>query len=312
MNFFRPVNYIAALIAVWIVGAAISCKSYRQQRDELPDNEFKGTIHVSADESFRPVIEEQVKVYESQHPETKILVDYKPEALCLQDLFNDSVRMLIVTRAPSKEEKEILSDSLKKSSKSLVVALDAIAVIVHPSSPDSMLTMNELGEILRGEYKRKLIPVFDGVKATSTVRFIIDSVLKGNSLTKEAMAADSSKGVIDYVSRHPEAIGFIGISWIGNPEDTAQLNALKKVRMLALEHTSLPGRFVKGSQANIYLKQYPMVRDLIYVLKENYEGLGTAFAWFMGGEQGQLIFRRSYLMPLLKNFGIRAVILNEK
>ena len=82
--------------------------------------------------------------------------------------------------------------------------------------------------------------------------------------------------------------------------------------MAALESTVQPGVYVKGSQANIYLKQYPMVRDLIYVLKENYTGLGTAFGWFMGGEQGQLIFRRSYLMPLLKNFGIRPVILNEK
>ena len=312
MSLSRPVHYVFAFTAMLITGIGVSCKSYRQQAEELPDNEYRGTIHVSADESFRPVIDEQVRVYESQHPAAKIVVDYKPEALCLQDLFNDSVRMIIVTRKPSADEKELLSDSLKKSAKSHTVALDAIAVIVHPSVPDSMLTMNEVRDILTGKHKKRLIPVFDGVKATSTVRFIIDSVLRGNSLTKEAMAADSSKGVIDYVSRHPEAIGFIGISWIGNPEDTSHHNALKKVRMVALESTMQPGVYVKGSQANIYLKQYPMVRDLIYVLKENYVGLGTAFGWFMGGEQGQLIFRRSYLMPLLKNFGIRPVLLNEK
>ena len=45
-----------------------------------------------------------------------------------------------------------------------------------------------------------------------------------------------------------------------------------------------------------------MVRDLVYILKENYKGLGTAFANFMSGEIGQLIFRRAYLIPGPKKF----------
>src|SRR5205823_6274235 len=98
----------------------------------------------------------------------------------------------------------------------------------------------------RGRFKRNLIPVFDGVKATSTVRFVIDSVLRGDSLTKNAMAARSSKGVIDYVSQNKDVIGFIGVSWIGNPEDTAQRAALNKVKMAWLESTREPGSFVKA------------------------------------------------------------------
>jgi phosphate transport system substrate-binding protein len=54
-----------------------------------------------------------------------------------------------------------------------------------------------------------------------------------------------------------------------------------------------------------------MVRDLVYILKEKYKGLGHGFADFMSGEIGQLIFRRAYLMPAQKNFGIRPVKLNE-
>lgn len=93
-----------------------SCKSFEDQRNELPDNAFKGTIRISADESFKPVIDEQVKIYESQHERVKILVDYKPEAECLKDLPNDSVRMVIATRAASIDEKNFVSDTLKKIS----------------------------------------------------------------------------------------------------------------------------------------------------------------------------------------------------
>lgn len=288
-----------------------SCKSFDEQRDELPDNAYKGTIHVSADESFKPIIDEHVKIYESQHEGAHIKVDYKPEAECLKDLPVDSVRMVIVTRQASNEEKDYIADSLKKELKSMTIAMDAIAVIVHPSAPDSLFTVQDLREILTGKFKKNLIPVFDGVKATSTVRFIIDSVLRGDSLTPDAMAARSSEGVIKYVSEHPGVIGFIGISWIGNPEDTAQLSFLKKVRIASIESTDKLGKFVKPYQANIYLKRYPMVRDLVYILKENYRGLGTAFANFMSGETGQKIFRRAYLVPTKKNFGIRPVKLKE-
>ncbi len=189
----------------------------------------------------------------------------------------------------------------------MTVAFDAITVIVNPDAEDSLFTMEEIRAILKGSFSKNLIPVFDGVKATSTVRFIIDSVLRGDSLTPKAMAARSSEGVIDLVSQNKDVIGFIGVSWIGNPEDTAQVRALTKVRMASIESKYDSGVYVKASQLNISLMRYPMVRDLVYILKENYKGLGTAFADFMSGEIGQMIFRRAYLVPAKKDFTIRPV-----
>ncbi|MEO5948547.1 MAG: substrate-binding domain-containing protein [Chitinophagaceae bacterium] len=295
------------LIAMIIV----SCKSYKEQENELPDTEYRGKINVSADETFKPIVDELVKVYESNNRGTKINVDYKPEAECLNDLLNDSIRMVIVTRKYSDDERELIIDSLHVGPKSMVVARDGISVIVHPSSTDTIFTMKDIKDILTGKLKNGLIPVFDGVKATSTVRFIIDSVLRGDSLTPKAMAARSSEGVIEYVSKNPGVIGFIGVSWIGNPEDETQLSFLKKVKVVNIESTDMPGSYVKAYQANIYLKRYPMVRDLIYILKENHRGLGTGFANFMSGEIGQIIFKRAYLAPAQKNLGIRPVRLNE-
>lgn len=299
---------IAGIFLLLLLSA---CTSYEEQENNLPDTRNRGTIHVSADESFKPVIDEQVKVYESNHPGTHILVNYKPEAECLKDMLTDSVRMVIVTRRPSQEERDWVSDSLKKQTRSMVIARDGISVILHPDAPDSLLTMTDIREILTGRFKKNLIPVFDGVKATSTVRFIIDSVLKGDSLTPTAMAARSSEGVIDYVSKNPGVVGFIGVSWIGNPEDSSYMSFLKKVKVAHLLATDIPDSYVKAYQANIYLKRYPMVRDLVYILKENHRGLGTGFANFMSGEIGQIIFKRAYLAPSFKNLSIRPVKLNE-
>lgn len=287
------------------------CQSYQEQENKLPDTSTRGTINISADESFKPVIDAQVQVYEANHSGTHINVIYKSEAECLKDFATDSIRMIIATRPYSRSEEEFMVDSMKVAPEYMVVARDAVAVIVNPSSPDSLFTMNELKDILAGKIKKKLIPVFDGVQATSTVRFIVDSVLRNDTLTSKALAARTSEGVIDYVASHADAVGFIGVSWIGNKDDPDQLSFLKKVKLAKVESTREKGTFVIPVQLNIYTKEYPMVRDLVYILKEKYKGLGHGFADFLSGEIGQLIFKRAYLMPAKRDFIIRPVRLRE-
>jgi len=296
----------------WILFAIITgCQSYKKQKEKLPDTPERGSISVSADESFQPIVDQLAKVYMSNHPGTRINVYYKPEAECFRDFFVDSIRMVITTRKHSQDERNFMIDSMRISPESMIVARDAIAVIVNPGEEIADLTMENIKDILKGRFNKNLIPVFDGVKATSTVRYMIDSVLKDEPMTPQAVAARSSKGVVDHVSQNTGVIGFIGISWIGNPEDTAQISFLKKVNMLSIQSTDSVGFFVKATQRNIHTKRYPMVRDLVYTLKEKHNGLGHGFADFMSGEIGQLIFRRAYLAPAYQTFEIRPVRLKE-
>ena len=92
------------------------------------------------------------------------------------------------------------------------------------------------------------------------------------------------------------------MNWIGNKEDTTQMSFLTKVTLASLESTDKPGAFVKPVQANIYTRRYPMVRDLVYTLKEKHTGLAHGFANFLRGERGQLIFKRAYLVPAQLQF----------
>src|SRR5437762_13881854 len=128
--------------------------------------------------------------------------------------------------------------------------------------------MDELKYVLQGRFRENLIPVFDATRATSTVRFIIDSILHGDTLSSKVRAASSSEGVIDYVSKTPAAIGFVGVSWVGNHEDTMQLSFLKKIKIAQLESTDKKGSYVLPAQANIYYRRYPMIRDVVSILKE--------------------------------------------
>ena len=309
MNVYKKIMKEALLIG-GIIYLLSSCNGPNQRTDT--DTPEKGLIHISVDESFKPVIDSQIQVFEALYPGAKIIAEYKPEAECFRDLIKDSTRMIIVTRGLTPDEEKFYKDSLKYSPTWDKVANDAVALVVNNRSKDTILTLDKIRGILDGTTGDKEIAVFDGLSATSTVRYAVDSILKGKSFDpKKVFAVKSSQEVINYVSTHDEAIGFVGVSWIGNKEDTAQLSFLKKVKIAAVECATCEGKpLVKPYQANIMLKRYPLVRGLYYILKENYDGLGSGFANFMEYEKGQLIFRRAYLGPAKMNFNIRSATTN--
>jgi phosphate transport system substrate-binding protein len=292
--------------------ALLFCHCNNEQVVYRTDKLDRGTIHISVDESFKPVIDSQIKVFEASFPEAHIIAHYKPEAECLKDLLVDSIRMVIVTRQLLPAEEQRLKDTLSFIPVQGRIAYDAVAVIVNKQSKDSILDYSEVKSLLNGTSKLKLRPVLDGLTATSTVRYALDSLLKGEPLGKNVTAATSSQGVIDYVAENPDAVGFVGVSWIGNPEDQTQLSFQKKVTIASVQCITCDGHpYVKPYQANIAMLRYPMVRGLSYILKENYEGLGSGFANFLIYERGQLIFRRAYLWPARMQFEVRSAGIKE-
>lgn len=282
-----------------------SCKS---SKPKPTDTGTSGTIHISVDESFKPIIEEQIQVFQSSNSKAKIIAHYKPEAECWKDLLNDSVRMVIVTKNITPDEARYYADSLGLYPQSELLANDAVALVVNRNAPDSVFTKEEVAGMLLGTSKLPYKPVFDGLKATSTVRYAIDSVLKGKLFnTSIITAAKSSSEVVEYIAANPGYVGFVGVSWIGNPEDSKQLELLKKVRIawLPCDSCEEADTYTKPWQEDILTKRYPYTRDIYYVLKENHSGLGNAFVNFMNSDRGQLIFRRGYLVPARRIFMMR-------
>jgi phosphate transport system substrate-binding protein len=135
----------------------------------------------------------------------------------------------------------------------------------------------------------------------------LDSILRGAPIDLSRItAAPTSWEVVQYISKNPGYIGFVGISWIGNPEDPEQVAMLKKVRIAWLPCKSCTdSSYTKPWQEEILTNRYPYSRGIFYVIKEKHTGLGKAFVNFMKSDRGQLIFRRGYLVPAWRTFIIR-------
>jgi phosphate transport system substrate-binding protein len=300
--------YFLLLFFIFIIGSC-NTTTTNEMNNDTPQS---GTIYISVDESFKPVIEQQIKVFQVSYPKAKIVAEYKAEVDCFRDLQEDSTRMIIVARGINEQENHFFKTKLSYTPKQDILAFDAVAVVVNRNAKDSVFTLNQLKEILSG--KTNIPVIMDGNNATSTVRFLKDSILKGEPFGKNVVASNGSNAVIEAIAKMPNAIGFVGLSWVGNNDDPKQKEQLNKIKLSLIECVKCEekGVFAKPSQSTITYGQYPLARPLYYVLKEYSEGLGTGFKNFMTNERGQLIFRRAYLAPAKMNLTIRSSAIKEE
>jgi phosphate transport system substrate-binding protein len=305
-NFFMKIS-LKLFTAAALLLIISSCTNPSKQA--VTDTPSEGTIHISVEQSFKPFIDEQLKVFASSYPKANIIVHYKSEIECMKDLVEDSTRMVLVTRGLDKKEQEGFKTQLSFNPTFGILAYNAVAVIVHQQAKDTVFTMKDLQDRLTG--KNQGTVVMDGTNLTGIVRFLKDSLAKNNTLGKNVMAAAGSQAVIEYVAAHPEAIGFVGMNWIGDTYDQKQAEYRKKVKTGLVECTLCieKGYFSHPSPSTISQGQYSLSLPIYFILKENSPGLGSGFLNFMSLERGQLIFRRSLLVPAKMSFKERKGLL---
>ncbi len=300
----------SSFVVVLFASLAISCKNDKPADNR--DTPVRGSIHISVDETFRPVIEEQLRVHKASFPNTNIRVTYESEADCFRSLQQDSTRLVIVARGLTEQEAEAYKKNLSFRPIYGILAYDAIAVVISKERKDSFFTLRQLSEMLSGE--NPVTVVMDGLAATSTVRYVKDSLLKEKEFGKNVVGVKGSRDVIEAVMKNPSAIGLVGSSWVGDLYDAEQQRYLKYITLARLECALCEEKevFAKPSQATITYGQYPLARPMYYVLKENWAGLGTGFMNFMSLERGQLIFRRAFLVPAKMSFNVRTGKIKEE
>lgn len=266
------------------------------------DTISSGTIHVSAEESFKPFIDEEIKVFKSSYPEANIIVEYKPEIECLKDFSKDSTRMIFITRGLDKSEEAAFKNQLGFTPTFGILAYNAVAILVHQNAKDSLFTLNDLHDRLVGKNAQQV--VMDGSHLTGVVRFLKDSLVKKEAFGKNVMSTEGSAAVIEYIKSNPNAIGFVAMNWIGDSYDAKQVEARKYVKSALLECTlcAEKGLYAQPSQSTIGKGQYSMSLPIYYILKENAPGLGSGLLNFMSLERGQLIFKRAFLVPAKMSF----------
>jgi phosphate transport system substrate-binding protein len=296
-------NIFSVIIAVVVLS---SCTDNETKKPT--DTLGAGTIDISVDETYKPIVEQIMTVFDSSYPDAHVNVHYKPESECIKDFMDNKARLVLVTRELNTDEKKVLEQN-KVVATSLPIAKDAVAVIVNNKSADTAFSISMIKGILTGTYKTKYTVVFDN-QGSSTVRYMLDSLIPGEKLASNVFAAKGNDSVIKYVSQNENAIGFVGVSYVSDYNDPEGLGFIKDVKVIDVLHDSLQ-KFYGPYQAYIAANWYPLTRNLYFIHRETYPGLGTGFSNFLSKERGQLIFKQARLFPLRSNIVFREAQVNQ-
>jgi len=295
----NPIFPALAILAMLVV----SCRNPMgvQPLDEAPT---RGNIKISVDESFQLLLDTQLYTFQSQYVNAHITPGYKPEVDVLADFMNDSVRTIVLTRDLTKEEKEYLL-SQKFVVRTTKVAHDALALIVNPANPDTVIRDSQFADIFRGKITswKQINPkspdkpinvVFDNNKS-GNVRYFREKFKLTGNFPSNCFAVDNNKEVINYVKNNPSALGIISVNWISDTQDSISEKFLESVRVVEVGTDVLD--YCKPFQGYIAEESYPFCRDVYMISRETFSGLGTGFASFVAGDQGQRIILKSGLVP---------------
>jgi phosphate transport system substrate-binding protein len=302
-------NKLKTLFCLLTCLIAVSCSSDTDKSKSL-DNPVSGDILIVVDETYQPLIQAQLETFHALYEYANIRVKYLPEAAMFQEfLNNDSVRLAITARSLSKQEEEHFI-SLKIIPRETKIAIDAVAFVTNKSNPDSLLSYEQLKSIVQGTSKTwkevnkssssdSIQLVFDR-NGSSTTRYLKENFLDKETLPGNWFSIESNSEMIDYVSRSERAIGVIGVNWISDKDSPDVNEFLKKVNVVQVAPPDTgqgTTEYYKPYQAYIALKKYPLIRDVTIISREGRNGLGTGFASFVAGDQGQRLVRLMGMLP---------------
>jgi phosphate transport system substrate-binding protein len=267
-----------------------------------------GIATICSDETFRPVIEAELDVFKAIYGYTVINTKYVPEGEAFNQLLKDSVQLIIVSRKLTNAETAVLN-KIKLYPRQMKIATDAIALIVNPSNTDTLITVSQIKDILTGKISRwnQLSPklssdpirvVFDNEKS-SIVTYLVDSICKGKFDKTNVFALDYNRDVIDYTATHSDVLGFIGVSWISNHDDSLHLSFHKRIKVMSVSQDPIPNaeNCYKPYQAYMVDNIYPLTRDIYMINSEPRKGLATGFSAFLASDKGQRLILKSGILP---------------
>lgn len=299
-------NKILVIIPLLVI--CIACTSKKSSDNAIEESTTSGSIKIAVDESFRPIIDSELLVFQGIYGDATIEPIYLPENKLVEQMEKGSVQLIITSKPLLKSEISYFQNK-KLFPKDVAIAKDAIAVIINKENADSTLSVEDIRKILCGEYDswKKVNPksklgnmevVFDN-KNSGTVRYALDSICHGQPLTKTVNALDENTDVIEYVNKHKSSIGFIGVSWVSDRDDSTQLSFLKKVSVVSISREAVATyeNSYQPYQAYIYKGWYPFTRTMFAISVDPKNGLPSGFASFLSGDKGQRIILKSGIVP---------------
>ncbi|MGH7435634.1 MAG: protein kinase domain-containing protein [Polyangiaceae bacterium] len=173
-----------------------------------------------------------------------------------------------------------------------VIALDGLAVIVNPANPVSTLTKAQIADVFEGRATRwtdvggsdQPIVVHARDDKSGTYDSFKHMVLGARGLVPNAHRHESSEELSDAVAGDPDAVGFIGLSYVRSAK-----------AVMVRDRGSVP---LLPSPMTVATEDYPLSRRLYLYDPPGASQLARDFVDFVLSEEGQAAVRSAGFVDL--------------
>jgi phosphate transport system substrate-binding protein len=272
-------KWLSLVLIVMI--AAVSSVSCTQPTPTQPNAEpLSGKVTFAGSTTVQPLAAELGQAFNETYPGVTLDIAGGGSSVGIKAVHDGTIDIGMASRSLSEEE----SDGIEIHK----IAVDVIAVVVHPTNPVKSLTSEELAGIYRGEIINWQVlggpdaDIVVGIReTTSGTRKAFDKlVLDGeNPAAPEIRTLMTNGDVAALVKDTPDAIGYVGFGYLQEGLRAVVING------------------VEPTQENAMNSSYPLTRPLQLLTGPLTQPTAERFIEFALSEDGQEVVSESGWIP---------------
>ena len=247
---------------------------------------------IKGSDTVLPIAQQTAEAYMASQPDARVTVTGGGTGVGISALLDGTTDIAMASRA-IKFSETMKAKAAGEDLQEVVIAYDALAVVVHPSNPVSRLTREELEAIFRGKITnwkevggddRKIV-VYSRETSSGTYEFFKESVLKNKNYMSSSLSMPATGAIIQSVSQTKGAIGYVGLAYIS-----------PRVKTMAVSYDN--EHYAQPSLENALNKSYPIVRPLYYYYNKKNARTVKGLLQFVLSDEGQEIIKKSGYIPV--------------
>jgi len=259
----------------------------------------KGSIQVKGSDTMVNLGQAWAEKYMEQNPQEFVAVTGGGSGTGFSSLISGTCDIAMSSR--NIKQKEIdLAKQKGINPFEIKVALDGLAVVVHPNNPVDKLTIDQLAQIFTGKITSwkelggadaKIVLLSREVNSGTHVYFKEHVLRKNDPNSKEefapgALLLPSSQAIADEVANNPAAIGYYGMGYISPKQKAVSIAQDEK------------SEYIAPTVENVISSKYPISRPLFFYTNGEPKDTVKAFLDFALSQKGQQIVRETDFVPV--------------
>lgn len=248
---------------------------------------------IKGSDTMLPLSQKEAETYMKEHKGGSVMVTGGGSGVGIAALIDGTTEIAQASRKIKMDEKLKLQEA-GVSYKEVVVAFDALAVVVNPGNKVSQLTREQLEGIFTGKIKNwkdvggedMKIVVYSRETSSGTYEFFKEHVMKQKNFAANVLSMPATGAIIQSISQTKGGIGYVGLAYVN-----------KDVKALKISYNQ--GKtFIGPSMETAKNKSYPIIRPLQYYYNIKFAVKIKPYMDYVLSTTGQKVIEQVGYVPL--------------